>query len=243
MTVMVSEKLPPAELRRLKRRAVPKRLRTKSGRQVPVDVVQVGELRRQFVAGSSLGPPGTQIKGTIGAFGVETAMGASVALTAMHVAEGNARFVVPSPRDDPMGQPLGRFLDGTLQRVDAAKISVDPPAVAEAFLPGIGQVRGWRPVSLPGDRGTEVRMFGATSGRQRGFIAEPAMALPRFDLERAILVDIQTADGDSGCAIVDSENLVLGLLVGEIDIEGVTLRVFSPMSLVLQILDCDIPTS
>ena len=68
------------------------------------------------------------------------------------------------------------------------------------------------------------------------------MALPSENLEHAILVDIQTADGDSGSAIVDSENFVLGLLVGEIDIEGIVLRVFSPISLVLDILRCNILT-
>jgi hypothetical protein len=165
-----------------------------------------------------------------------------VALTAMHVARGPGSFVIPSLRDDPMGQPLGRFLDGRMVRVDAAKISVDPPAVAESFLPGIGRIRGWRPVTLPGDRGTEVRMFGAESGRQRGFIAEPAMELPGEQLEQVILVDIETREGDSGCAIVDEENLVLGLLVGEMDFDGVTLRVFSPISLVLEELRCEIPT-
>ena len=243
VTVMVAKKLSPEELKRLKRRPVRPDLPVGDGRRVPVDVVQVSPLRLQFVAGSSLGPPGTQIKGTLGAYATDAASGLSVALTAMHVAKGHDTFVVPSPRDDPFGERLGKFLNGTMTGVDAAKLSVDPPAVAESFLPGIGPIRGWRPVAMPGDRGREVRMCGATSGRQRGFIAEPAMALPGLKLDKAILVDIQSAEGDSGCALVDSENLVLGLLVGEMELNGMTLRVFSPMSLVLQALGCDIPTS
>jgi hypothetical protein len=242
VSVLMSSELTDTEARSLKRRPPPASLPGGAGGRVPVEVIPVSRLRRQFVAGSSLGPAGRPTKGTLGTFAFEQAGGAAVALTAMHVAKGPGRFVIPSLRDDPMGLPLGRFLAGTMVDVDAAMISVDPPAQAEPFLPGIGRIRGWRPVTLPGDRGTEVRMFGAESGRQRGFIAEPAIELPGEGLAQVILVDIETREGDSGCAIVDSENLVLGLLVGEMDFDGLTLRVFSPISLVLDALQCEIPS-
>ena len=97
-------------------------------------------------------------------------------------------------------------------------------------------------MAVPADRSAEVRMFGAASGFRRGFIIEPAMTFPNFGLDHAIVVDIQTADGDSGAAIVDSENLVLGLLVGETELGGFPVRLFSPISLILGILGCDLAT-
>ena len=242
VTVLVPKKLPREDLKRRSRRAIPQTMVTSGGKHVPVDVLEVGELRRQFTAGSSLGPPSTQIKGTIGAWGVTTESGAAAALTAMHVAKGHSRFVVPSPRDASFGEPLGEFLRGTLERVDAALIGVEPPATAEPFMQVIGPIRGWRPVAVPADRSAEVRMFGAASGFRRGFIIEPAMTFPNFGLDHAIVVDIQTADGDSGAAIVDSENLVLGLLVGETELGGFPVRLFSPISLILGILGCDLAT-
>ena len=83
-------------------------------------------------------------------------------------------------------------------------------------------------------------MYGSTSGRQVGYIIEPSVSLPAFNLEAAIIVDIVSADGDSGSAIVDSENLVLGFLVGRMIWNGFPARVFSAAGLVLHTLGCDI---
>jgi hypothetical protein len=83
-------------------------------------------------------------------------------------------------------------------------------------------------------------MVGATSGRQTGFVIEPAVSLTIRDLDPAILVDIQSARGDSGAAIVDDQNQIIGLLVGQMPMAGMDVRVFSPISAVLDVLGCDI---
>ncbi len=238
--VLVPKKLPPSQLRKRGRKLLPETLSVRQQKAVPVDVIEVGKLERQVLAGTSIGPRRKpQIKGTIGSFAVDLSTGTDVALTAMHVRGPGGVFTAPSLRDDAHAADVGRFLDGTMHGVDAAKVSVEPPATVDPRFPEIGLIRGWRPLTFPGDRGTRVHMFGAASGRQTGFIIEATVSIPSENLDAAILVDIESAEGDSGGAIVDDENLVLGLLAGQMNWDGFPVRVFSPMSSVLRALGCD----
>jgi hypothetical protein len=84
-------------------------------------------------------------------------------------------------------------------------------------------------------------MFGAQSRLVAGQIRNPSVDLPSENLADAILVNIPSVKGDSGAALVDSDNLVLGILVGRFNgPEGGA--VFSPIGPVLDALGCDIPT-
>lgn len=221
--------------------------------RVPVDIVELGRLERAASGGDSLGPTGTKVRGTLGSFAVDLATGATVALTAMHVSKrrqhppGSALpFSCPVPPDAGAGA-LGRLVRGTMRGIDAAAISIDAPATASLSIMNIGRIRGWRPVSTPGDEGTVVRMFGAASGYVIGRIAYASVDLPKFGLESAILCEMPTRKGDSGAAIVDNENLVLGLLVGRPPLGKppnlTPYAVFTPIGRVLFTLGCDIPNS
>jgi hypothetical protein len=244
ITVLVERKLAEEELRSGGHRRLPRTVRSRHQR-LQVDVVEMGEVRRQLSGGASIGPILAQatLTGTLGAFATDLDHGDTVALTAMHVT-GLQDFPVTgcdcpsfcSPGPPPAGPAFGTLRQGTMTGIDAAKIalSTQQPAVTE--LPTIGEIQGWRPTAFPGDQGTVVRLFGAVSGFQQGFIVNPAVAMPSAQLDSAILANINTQAGDSGCALVDEDNLLLGFLVGQ----G-TLRVFTPASLVLPRLRCDIP--
>src|SRR5687767_1779176 len=140
---------------------------------------------------------------------------------------------------------LGEIVFGTTTGIDAAKIKLDDPADADNVIPGIGTIAGWRPVTIPGDNNASVRMFGAMTNKvSRGVIIHPSVSLPSFGLDNAILADIPTLNGDSGAALIDANNHVLGFLVGEasgVDDNFASLRVFTPAGDVLNVLDCDIP--
>jgi hypothetical protein len=73
-----------------------------------------------------------------------------------------------------------------------------------------------------------------------GRIDNPSFDLPQFNLVDAIMVKIDSVDGDSGAAIVDNQNHILGLLVGKLKGPD-NRRVFSPIGPVLKRLGCDIP--
>jgi len=246
--VSVRAKLSRKRLGSLGRKLVPRTLLSSRGRRIPVDVLPVGRLRRHLLAGTSMGRMHPPTRGTIGSFALDLETRSPVALTAMHVSNlsqfppgGAVAFSAPSPLG-PGSQPLGLLRRGTVHGVDAMKVSVANPGAAEPSIKGIGPVRGWRPVSIEGDRGTAVRMYGALSQLQAGRIEEPFHSLPEFGLDAAILVRIESQAGDSGAAIVDSQNLVLGLLAGELTaFPGV--RAFSPIGAVLAVLQCDIPSA
>ena len=74
---------------------------------------------------------------------------------------------------------------------------------------------------------------------QHGVIEHPFVVLPEFGLDGAILVHISSRKGDSGAALVDQQNLVLGFLVGA----SGSLRVFCPAGMMLSRLGCDIPNA
>jgi hypothetical protein len=252
ITVYVRKKLSPEEMKAQGIPSIPKTVRIGNYR-MPVDVLELGDLKRQIDAGASLSPlpPVQPFQGTLGVFARDLDHDdETVALTAMHVT-GLRQFPDPissapsfcSPSLPTGGATFGKLRQGTMTGIDAAKLELAAPRNAVSILPTIGQVRGWRPTTFPGDQGVEVRLFGAVSRFQSGFIVSPAVSLPSESLDSAILANINTAAGDSGCALVDADNLLLGFLVGQGTSELSNLRVFTPASLVLSRLRCDIPTS
>lgn len=247
LTVFVRKKMTPAELARAGEALLPKRLGG-GKRSVRVDVVELGRLVRQATGGDSIGPD-IRLRGTLGSFAIDALTLDTVAVTAMHVT-GQRRDIPrngvtsipmhqPSLRDDPAAPVFGAAVRGTLSGVDACKIALTDPASLDDRIKGIGRIRGWRPVLVPGDKGTAVRLCGIVSGLVSGSIEHPLVSLPQFDLDDAILVDIPTRKGDSGAALVDSDGFVLGYLVGQAG----SLRVFSPAGSVFRKLGCDIPTN
>lgn len=202
----------------------------------------LGTLDRHVKAGVSLGPEAFLLKGTLGCFA--KAPGGCVAITAMHVT-GRVDFdgagpkpgmCAPSRRDDPTSARVGVLALGTQRGVDAARIDLLADVRPDNALPQIGSLNGWRPVLVPGDHGTMVRMYGAESGFQPGHIVDPCAQLP--DLQDAILAAIYSEEGDSGAALVDENNIVLGFLVGRYTAGQGLLRVFSPAGHVLSRLNC-----
>jgi hypothetical protein len=249
--VFVQRKKALSRLRKTRGR-IPRSLADGKGKRLAVDVVEIGRLRREVFVGESLGPgkdDGVMRTGTLGAMGLDADTAAPVAVTAMHVTgyeeyESCAEEVpiyAPSLEFGGKSSILGYLAKGTMRGVDAAKIRLADASAAAAPTPQIGVVAGWRPVTYPGDVGTPVSMYGAVSEHQVGVIRFPTVAMPRFGLDTAILAQIESQSGDSGAALLDGDNLVLGFLVGRSEENG--LRVFSPASLVLYRLGCEIPSS
>jgi hypothetical protein len=245
VVVYVQRKRTPAQLRKSRKDPIASVLQSADGTLVPTDVVELGRLRRQASAGGSVGRTGRVRHGTIGAFVDDLARGGKAAITAMHAmgqstATGDSCV---SPSHGSAGSSgLGGFRRGTMQRIDAAVVGVEKAGSLDNTLPGIGPIRGFRPMSLPGDYNRTVFMFGAETRRTvSGSIIEPLVHLPEDNLESAILARIETREGDSGAALVDSNNLVLGFLVGEAGPTDAPVRIFTPASLVLQLLACDLP--
>lgn len=224
---------------------VPRELR-RSGRCLPVEAVSFGRgLERQLRCGSSIGRTGPDSKGTLGCFATGP-HGRTVAISAMHVMEDDeinpgeppVAVSTPSRRDSVATQIIGQAVHGTQHGIDAVRIDLGPHVVPDYSLPDIGPVAGWRPTVYPADVGAVVRAYGATSGPLVGRITNPGITLPAYELEDAIVVSMPTAPGDSGAAIVDNQNLVLGFLVGRgIDMPA-DLRLFCPAGLVLRRLGC-----
>lgn len=247
LTVYVQRKRSPEELDQAREPRIPRTV-SSGKRRLPVDVLELGAIRRHVDAGGSLGPLEGGDRGTIGALAKDLDAGDTVALTAMHVTPlqqfpaGDTeapRFVAPMPG----GGVFGSLRAGTMSGIDAAKLALSTQQPAITVLPRIGRVRGWRPITFPGDQGTHVRMFGAVSQFQSGSIVNPIASIPAESLDAAILVDIPSQGGDSGSALIDPEGLLLGFLVGEAGTALNNLRVFTPASLVLSRLRCDVPTS
>lgn len=249
LTIFVRRKQQRGALKELGIAALPRFVKC-GGRTLPTDIVAVGTLKRQTSAGQSCSTSqGVTRTGTIGAPAVDEATGAAVFITAMHVTghseiSGGTPTVpvnAPSVRDVAGAPVIGRVLQGSRTGIDAAKVSIQTPHSVLREVPAFGTIRGWRPLTFPGDKGTSVSLFGATSGRLlRGVIVNPGAFMGGFGLETAITVSgLQTAAGDSGAALVDAQGFVLGFLVGAAA-DG--LRVFCSASLVLERLGCDIPT-
>jgi hypothetical protein len=247
ITVFVDRKLERRNLGEAQRKSVPRSLSYR-GRRVRVDVVELGNIELKAFVGASLGPTDVQSEGTIGAFACDNQTKKMVAITAMHVSGisvfpngGPAvEFSVPSLMQTPSVRRLGVMTFGTRVGADAAKIELDNAADADQEIPWIGAVNGWRPVTIPGDENLAVRMFGAESGLIRGAIVYPSVRISEASLFDAIIADIPAVNGDSGAALVDAENHVLGFLVG-----GATsgpnagFQIFCSAAAVVNLLDCD----
>jgi hypothetical protein len=253
ITVFVEQKIPKEELSRKSLAAIPRWI-TVDKKRYRIDVVPIGRLVLHARVGASVGTATTSpaSEGTVGAFGTDDATGKAIAITAMHVSNlkefpngGPAvEFCTPSRLRSGTTAVLGKLTFGTTTGIDAAKIELQDGSSAENSIPGIGDVFGWRPVTIPGDNNAAVRMFGAATGKvSRGVIVHPSVSLPNFGLDTAILADIPTKGGDSGAGLVDANNHLLGFLVGEatgVDDQFPSLRVFTPVGSVLNILKCDI---
>jgi len=248
VTVFVKRKLGLGALRATGRPRVPASLVSSGGPRIPTDVVEFGQLSLHVNAGDGVGPGTISERGTLGTFAVDLDTSNVVALTAMHVIGGPdtttpdpARVINSPSMPAPSSRRLGSLLRGSVNGVDAAAVSIDPPQSGSMNANGIGSVAGWRPLTNPGDVGTAVMMYGAeTANLVYGRVVEPSISLPDYGLDDAILVDIPSINGDSGAAILDNDRLVLGLLVGESSTLGH--RVFTPIASVLARLRCDIPS-
>jgi hypothetical protein len=246
LTIFVHNKLALSKLSRTRLLAALRAGKT----ELAVDVVQFGTaLTRQVSVGASVGKTTSpRTRGTLGSFAIDTA-GATYAITAMHVTTGTELAIgdpviaisSPSRLDDAAASTLGSAELGTMTDVDAVRIRLQPGVNANWSAPTIGPINGWRQLHYPGDAQTAVRMYGAVSGYQEGHIENPSADFPVFGLRDALVVRIHSVDGDSGAALVDSEGLVLGFLVGAGSNLPGDLRLFCPASLVLQRLACDIP--
>lgn len=248
ITVYVARKLRPETLDKRGITRIPSFVRSE-GKRLSVDVVELGRLKRHALGGASFGPELNPSRGTLGCFAIDTATSELLGLTAMHVsgfkefnAAGSAPvfFTIPSRLENDNAPRAGLLRRGTMSGVDAAKVALLPGQKATPEIEGIGKIRGWRPTTFPGDRHIVVRMFGARSKLQHGVLVNPAISLPDDQLDVAILVDIASVEGDSGAALVDPENFVLGFLVGAGGSRLNDLRVFTPASLVLNRLQCDV---
>jgi len=247
LTLFVETKRSLEDLARAGVRPLPKAMKHK-GKRVRIDVVEMGPLQRLAFAGQSLGPEGTIIEGSIGAFARDLANDSTVAITAMHVTGGIGLppqplvFDAPSQRTgSPVVRRLGVLTGGTLHAVDAAKIQLDNSGDAFPSIPGIGPIAGWRTLAIPGDQGIGVSLFGA-GGRKlcSGRIVYPSISLPNDGLIGAIAASIETHEGDSGTALVDADRHVLGFLVGRANVSPVAgMAIFSSAALTVSALQCD----
>jgi len=251
ITIFVRRKLTPGELKRLKRKPLPRTM-SSDKKRIRVDVIEVGDIERLAFAGQSVGPGNDphEPEGTIGVFANDLDDGNTVAITAMHVSRmsnfpnGNVpapEFVVPSVQlHSPDTQRLGVLVFGTTHGVDAAKITLDDPADASNTIPTIGEVQGWRPVASPADDGIRVFMFGARSKWQEGQILQAHAQMPNLDLGSVVIADITAVGGDSGAALVDEQHHVVGFLVGKFNTGPFAGKaVFSSAAAVVDALNCD----
>lgn len=234
--VAVAKKRSSAALERMGVQALPRSLPL--GRtEVPVDVIEVGSFRRHAAAGTEVGVS-TDI-GTIGIFAFDVPSGEPTMVTAMHLTGlssypggGGARPVAVSPD----GQ-IGYLLRGRTRYIDAAKFAVDDPNVVNNFVPGIGQIRRWRPAVPDDDHTTTVVMRGAVSGRRVGTIVSHCFDVLELDLTNAILVRMATVEGDSGAPLVDLQKNLLGFHIAG---NGVDLALFSSAGDVFSALRCNL---
>ncbi|HEY4244838.1 MAG TPA: hypothetical protein VGM88_33715 [Kofleriaceae bacterium] len=214
------------------------------GRAIANDFDLLEESSVQVGAGIGQFSPATL--GTLGALAYANADGALVGITAQHVVDGgNVPMYSRANLDDPSPQRIGEIDRGTRAGVDAARVRFDPGIDPDGVVPAIGTITGWTDVSAA-DIGNGVALFGAMSGRCDGTLAYVNVEIKGDteipSLHDCVLARIDSAEGDSGSALLDSQRRVVGFLVGipaQIDLQ---LRIFSPVGAVLERLDCNIPT-
>lgn len=243
IVVFVDKKVERAELLASKTRPLPKALR--AGRlTVPIDVVELSEVKRHNDLAST-GLAASIEAATIGAIARDRITKVPVFITAMHVTSlpdyvhqpGTPRidFTVPSRGDEAGAQVIGWLERGTTHGIDAAKVVIEDMATVASHRPPL-TVKGWRPTA--NDVNVVVRMYGRTSHFQIGVVRFLNVSIPAYGLVKTLLVQIHTDYGDSGAAIIDSADLVLGFLYGLAPSSLGNLRVFCPASLVMNVLGC-----
>jgi hypothetical protein len=244
IAVYVARKRTAAALARARIAPLPTTLRAPGGGAVPVDVVEVGTLRRFAVCGTGVGPADSAVQArfaTLGLLARDRASGRPVVLTAGHLADGlggNARFLAPQA-GVAGSRPLGELLGKVMVDVDAAKIGLDDPALVEPLIRGIGVPQGSRALSIPGDLPAAVQLCGARSGPIPGVIVDAMVQLPGENLRNLFLVRASARRGDSGAAVFDLQRRVLGLLVGGFSSDS-QLHAVCPIGAVLRALDCEL---
>lgn len=242
---------------------LPQQIYGSHGLSVETDVIELGDFTEQasVKVGDSCSPDHADLIGTIGAFATDILTKQPVAITAMHVTGLTGRypeayapshsftFTAPS-RHYPYHKYLGKLIKGRSRQagtgVDSASIAVENRRVFELAHPRLGYIKNWRPVN-DGDKDTPVRMYGNTSRYREGTIVVPYVRLERFGLFSAILVDIETREGDSGAGLVDGDGYLLGILSGRVNAgdsyfknRNITdLAVFCTMGSVLTSLECE----
>lgn len=247
-SILVSRKVSKQQLSRGKSDCLPKTLR-RGGYSVSVDVFEVGDFELYAGPSSCIAPqadPGRS--STLGVFATDNDGSGSLALTALHAAGEDLQVYPP---DGGGGQPiafvtedgdaqtlLGELLRGTRRNgIDAAAIKLADGQQPSRFLPGVGEVKNWRVLSKDVDAGIPVTLCGAESGEPvHGVIDNPCVYVPEHNLGPAIQVSIAAQAGDSGGALVDRDNFLLGLLVGG----GTKTQYFSPMANIFNELSCDL---
>jgi hypothetical protein len=244
VVVYVRIKQQPKELEGPRLPAV---LTISDGRSVGVDVVEAGSLERRLACGARIGYRGLgsgQGWGTLGLVARSRVDGRPVAITAMHVT-GLETFppgekLLFEAVDSPGGEPvaLGHLLQGVMDGVDAAKVSIDHPIRVARFLPGVGELKQARHLG-PWDLHAPVHLYGARSRYQPGFVTDLDVSYPRDGLRGAFQVKMKCGNGDSGAVCCDLSGRVLGLYVGSRSSDSAT-QVFCPMTAVLEVLDCEL---
>jgi hypothetical protein len=247
-SILVSTKYSQEQLRRSKEECLPKTLR-RAGHSVPVDVIEIGEFKLHAGPGACIAPQADSgRRSTLGVYATDNHGGGALALTAMHAAgndipiyppDTGAAAAVPFVTLDGDSQTLlGNLLRGTRRNgIDAAAISLADGQEMCRVLPGVGEVTSWRRLVQEHDFGIPVTLCGAQSGMAvHGTISNPCAYLPEHNLGPAILASIPAIGGDSGGALVDQNNFLLGLLVGG----GDSIQFFSPMANIFNELSCDL---
>lgn len=207
--------------------------------------LEVTDMQRYAAPGQCLASVRYKDTGTLGVCGIDRRTGKPVAITAMHVIPGIveyptstslARIELEAPCAATGGSLLGRLLRGTMTDIDACIISIDPPQVPSRSLKDIGPVEYWRAVDRS-DRDRVVRMYGAASNRVNvGRILRESVHAPDWGIARGILVQMSARPGDSGAALVDEDNFLLGLLIGGTS----TRQLFCPIEAIFDRLDCNL---
>ena len=142
---------------------------------------------------------------------------------------GAATIISPSREDETKDNeftPLGPVIDGELDPfLDGAIASIDPTVDVRQNICSINRIPK-APLSITqahADNHHPVMAVGRTSGTLRGTIVTHDTAcdieydikgkVVIFSLEHIILADLGAAAGDSGSAVIDYDNNVVGILI------------------------------
>lgn len=246
ITVFVNDKKSESSLNDSQEKKIPGRIEVDGFKPVLTDVIELKNLEEYVAPGGKVRKKGGQGFGTLGVYGVDRATKKNIALTAMHVFSGIEKFPDSSFPNAPQAELscnltnqllTGELMQGTRDGIDAAKVSFNQEHTPNRFIDGIGEVKYWRPIDLDADWNIPVQMRGgATNAVAYGKIINPGIYLREHNLSSAILVKIKALKGDSGAALLDNHNYLLGLLWGGDN----DYQVFSPISSVFHFLACNL---